>query len=61
MNTRDEHIQKIAKAKAELEAAGPIHRRDLTRYIHRLEKELRIYDRTAGTANSRTAQTGARV
>lgn len=55
MNTRDEHIQKIAKAKSELETAGPIHRRDLTRYIHRLEKELQIYDRTAGTADSRTA------
>lgn len=61
MNTRDEYIQKIDKAKAELQTAGPIHKRDLTRYIHRLEKELRIYDRTAGTADSRAAQPGARI
>ncbi len=52
MLTRKDYLQKIEKAKAELQTAGPIHRRDLTRYIQRLEKELRIYDRTAGTANS---------
>lgn len=44
MRTRDEHIRKISKAKAELKSAGPIHRSDLSRYIRRLEKELWIYD-----------------
>lgn len=39
-----EHIEKIRAAKAELKTAGPIHRKDLSRYIRRLEKELRIYD-----------------
>lgn len=43
--SRDEHIAKITKAKAELETAGPIHRKDLIRYIKRMEKELRIFDR----------------
>lgn len=52
MLTRKDYLQKIAKAKAELQTAGPIHRCDLIRYIHRLEKELRIYDQMAGTANS---------
>lgn len=52
MLTRKDYLTKIEKAKAELQTAGPIHRRDLIRYIYRLEKELRIYDRTAGTANS---------
>lgn len=32
---------KIKKAKAELKGAGPIHARDLKKYIHRLEIELK--------------------
>lgn len=42
--TRREHVEKIRAAKAEQKNAGPIHRKDLSRYIRRLEKELRIYD-----------------
>lgn len=42
--TRDEHVSRLRQAKAELKTAGPIHRKDLQRYIKRLEKELRIYD-----------------
>lgn len=61
MQTRDVYLQRIAKAKAEMQTAGSIHRRDLYRYIHRLEKELWIYDRTAGTADSRAAQSRKRV
>lgn len=34
-------IEKIARAKRELATAGPIHSRDLRKYIHRLENELR--------------------
>jgi hypothetical protein len=41
---RREHIAKIKAAKSELKTAGAIHRKDLQRYIRRLEKELRIYD-----------------
>lgn len=43
--SRDQHVEKIRAAKAELKTAGPIHRKDLQRYIRRLEKELLIYDR----------------
>ena len=42
--SREEHIRKIEAAKAEMKTAGPIHKKDLERYIRRLEKELRIYD-----------------
>ena len=48
MNKRQEHILKIRKAKEELKTAGKIHKRDLIRYIHRLEKELATYDRLGG-------------
>ena len=42
---RAAHIDKIAAAKEELKTAGPIHSKDLRRYIKRLERELREYDR----------------
>ena len=42
--TRKEHVEKLRKAKEELKTAGQIHRKDLQKYIRRLEKELRIYD-----------------
>lgn len=42
--TRAEHVTRLRQAKEELKVAGPIHRKDLQRYIKRLEKELRIYD-----------------
>jgi hypothetical protein len=41
---RDEHIARINAAKEQLKTAGPIHRKDLQRYIRRMEKDLRIYD-----------------
>ena len=43
--SREEHVEKIRKAKAEMKTAGVIYRKDLSRYIRRLEKELREYDR----------------
>lgn len=43
--TRDEMIEKIRQRRAEAIKAGPIHRRDLIKYIRRLERELRDYDR----------------
>jgi len=45
MDAREEHVQKIREAKQQLKTAGPHHRRDLMKYIHRMQKELMIYDR----------------
>lgn len=42
---RDEHKAAIRAAKEELKTAGPHHRRDLLKHIHRMQKELLIYDR----------------
>ena len=42
---RQEVKDKIRKSKEELKTAGPHHRRDLLKHIHRMEKELLIYDR----------------
>ncbi len=41
--TINEIKDKIAKATAEMRASGPIHRRDLQKYVNRLKKQLRIY------------------
>lgn len=41
MNEKDILIQKIAAAKAELQSAGKIHRRDLQKHIHRMEIALK--------------------
>ena len=41
---RREYIAEIKAAKEQLKTAGTIHARDLKRQIHRMEKELRIYD-----------------
>ena len=43
--TRAETINRIRAAKEKLKTAGPIHRKDLLRYIRRLQKEVLIYDR----------------
>ena len=43
--TRKELITRIELAKAELPEAGPIHSKDLRKHIHRLEVDLRRYDR----------------
>lgn len=42
---RDQQKSRIYAAKQELKTAGPYHRRDLLKHIHRMEKELLIYDR----------------
>ena len=58
MTKRDEHKQMIRNLKEELKTAGPYHRRDLLKHIHRLEKELKIYDRfqqQARVASERSA------
>ena len=42
---REEYVAKINAAKQELETAGIFHRRDLTKHIRRMERELRDYVR----------------
>jgi hypothetical protein len=42
--TRSELVQAIIIAEEQLPKAGKIHRRDLIKHIHRMEKELRTYD-----------------
>ena len=41
---REEYIQRINCLRAQLCAAGPIHRKDLNRCIQRMERELFDYD-----------------
>lgn len=45
MTRREEHKAAIRAAKEELKTAGPHHRLDLLKHVHRMEKELLIYDR----------------
>lgn len=45
MSQREMLIEKIQKAKADLKTAGVIHRCDLQKHIHRMERELRDYDK----------------
>lgn len=42
---RTQFLIKLGAARQELKTAGPIHRKDLTRHIRRMERELRDYDR----------------
>lgn len=44
-DARQSHLAAIRAAKEEIKTAGPHHRRDLLKHIHRMEKELLIYDR----------------
>lgn len=53
MDKRQEYVDKLNAAKEELKNAGYIHRRDLVRKIHRMENELREYDRYQGEARRR--------
>lgn len=45
MTARNEQKARIRAAKQELKTAGPHHRRDLLKHIHRMQKELLIYDK----------------
>lgn len=44
-DARAEAVEKIRRARAEMQTSGPIHRRDLQRQINRLRKDIQIYDR----------------
>jgi hypothetical protein len=45
MEKRDQHKAAILAAKEQLKTAGPHHRRELLKHIHRMQKELLIYDK----------------
>jgi len=45
MSEREEQKARIYAAKEQLKTAGPHHRRDLLKHIHRMQKELMIYDK----------------
>jgi hypothetical protein len=45
MEQRNQHKAAIRAAKEQLKTAGPHHRRDLLKHIHRMQKELLIYDK----------------
>lgn len=45
MKSREVHKACIRIAKEQLKTAGPHHRRDLLKHIHRMQKELLIYDK----------------
>lgn len=42
------YVAKLNAARKELKTAGPIHSKDLTRHIRRMERELYDYDRFHG-------------
>ena len=58
MTRREEQKASIYAAKQELKTAGPHHRRDLLKHIHRMEKELLIYDRYQQAARIAREQKG---
>lgn len=55
---REEYVAKLNAARQELETAGTFHRRDLTKHIRRMERELRDYDRfhKGGDSNGKRAK-----
>ena len=44
MDKRQEWVDQINAYKEEAKKAGKIHRRDLWKHIHRMQKELKQYD-----------------
>ena len=55
---REKYTAKLNAARQELETAGIFHRRDLTKHIRRMERELRDYDRfhNGGDGNGKRAK-----
>lgn len=48
--TRSELVEEIRKKREEAAQSGPIHRRDLWKYIRRMERELKDYDKFVAEA-----------
>lgn len=46
MSKRQEWVERIEALRREYMTAGPVHGKDLMRQIHRMEKELKYYDKT---------------
>jgi hypothetical protein len=44
VDARERHLQEIERTKVELRTAKDIHKKNLTRHLHQLQKELKIYD-----------------
>jgi hypothetical protein len=55
---REEYVAKLNAARQELKTAEIFHRRDLTKHIRRMERELRDYDRfhKGGDSNGKRAK-----
>ena len=51
---------KLLATREELSKAGPIHAQDLQKYIHRLEKQLRIMNRRPAPRQTEDACGGLR-
>ena len=45
MDNREQMMEKIALAVAEMKTSGPIHRRDLRKHVKRMQTQLKQYDR----------------
>jgi hypothetical protein len=45
MNEREKHVAKLQEAREQLKTATGYRKRDIHRYVCRLEKELLIYDK----------------
>lgn len=43
-DARKRHLEEIERTKAELLTAKDVHRKDLQRHLHQLQKDLKIYD-----------------
>ena len=52
MSQRERHVALFRAAEDELKTAGPIHRKDLQRYIVRMKRELRQYDKYQESARN---------
>lgn len=61
MSDRAFYVEKIRRAKEELKTAGEKHGRDLRKHIHRMEVEVRRYDRYQCMAERSDAPSVARA
>jgi hypothetical protein len=43
-DARERHLQEIERTKAEIMTAKGIHRKDLTRHLYQLKKDLKMFD-----------------
>jgi ribosome recycling factor len=49
---REQLVKRIKAAKEEVKTAGHCHRRDLNKFIKRMQRELRDYDRFMSAVSS---------